>query len=110
MKPTRETPAKNLLFIATICLLSLCIGEARTFAQQRPRPTAEDARADFAAGQYQPCLQKISQILQDSTTVADADLRYDLLMLRGECLVQLRYIDLARDAFGLAASASRRDT
>src|SRR6478735_8599951 len=70
-------------------------------------PTLADARADFDAKQYRPCLQKIADILHDGSV--DPDARYDLLMLRGEASLQLRYTRPALDAFTAAAKSLPRD-
>ncbi len=88
-----------------VFLLALCTIPA--VAQQAPA-TVDAARADFAAKDYQSCLAKVSQILNDRS-VTDAAVRYDLLMLRGECMLRLRYADMARDAYALAASAAHRE-
>jgi hypothetical protein len=63
----------------------------------------DDLRADYAAGQYRPCLQKISRYLSSPTAKAGSVERYDLFMLRGDCLLQLKQGNLASDAFDSAA-------
>ena len=66
--------------------------------------TLADAKADFDAAQYQPCLQKISRALQTRDAAApDSPLRCDLFMLRGECLLQMKQGASAADAFRMAA-------
>src|SRR5689334_1553723 len=53
-------------------------------------PSIDDAKADFAAGQYQGCLQKISRLLSPGISKPDPATPYDLLMLRGECMMQMK--------------------
>jgi hypothetical protein len=78
-------------------------------AQPAPRSSVEEARADFEAGDYRGCLKKVSALLP-SRIKRDATERYDLLMLRGECLMRLKQ-RAAADAFDAAAAAmkDRRD-
>jgi hypothetical protein len=90
-------------------LLSSLLLTTTALAQQRQsNPSLEDAQADFNSQQYRPCLQKISRILGDRGNV-DPNTRYDLLMLRGECMMQLRTPEIADDAFNAAAAVVRRD-
>jgi hypothetical protein len=67
------------------------------------KPTLESAQADFASGQYRPCLQKIAQVLAMPESKRNLPQRYDLFMLRGECLLQLKSAEIADDAFHAAA-------
>jgi len=64
----------------------------------------EGAKADYAAGQYQPCLMKISRLLAMPDSKKNLPQRYDLFMLRGECLLQLKSGMVADDAFRAAAT------
>jgi hypothetical protein len=84
--------------------LVLVIGGTVAFAAPA---TIGDAQADFSAGQYPACLQKISQILAGPTAKPGSPQRYDLFMLRGECLMQMRRGDLAASAFESAALACK---
>ena len=68
-----------------------------------------DAQSDFNAGQYRSCLQKISSSLTGSTAKPGSSQRYDALMLRGECMLQLKRGDLAADAFESAARAVKAE-
>jgi hypothetical protein len=67
----------------------------------------EDVHADLAAGDYRAALQKISKRLPESK--ANPSVRYQLLMARGEALVQLKQKSAALDAYRSALSAVRRD-
>jgi hypothetical protein len=62
------------------------------------------AQADFNAGQYRSCLQKIAQVLNSKAAAPGSPARYDLLMLRGECMLQLKEADLAASAFTSAST------
>jgi hypothetical protein len=61
------------------------------------------AQADFAAGNYRACLQKISQVLGGKLAPGGSKDRYDLLMLRGECMLNLKNPSLAAEAFDAAS-------
>jgi hypothetical protein len=68
------------------------------------KPTLASAQADFAKGEYRPCLQKIAQVLAMPESKRNPQERYDLFMLRGECLLQLKSADIADDTFHSAAT------
>ena len=70
--------------------------------------TLADAQAEFAAGQYRPCLQKIASAMAGQAGRIGSPERYDLLMLRGDCLLQLKRGDMAAEAYD-AASRSVKD-
>src|SRR4051812_20600367 len=107
--PKLEAPMKSRgrSFHCAVIVQSLILCFAALAVAQKPSPLA-DAQADFAAQKYQPCLAKISQLLRDPAQT-DPDLRYDAMMLRGECFIQMQASDLARDAYALAASSTARD-
>jgi hypothetical protein len=86
--------------ISVVLLLSL------TSLAQAAAPSVADAQADFAAGQYRDALQKISVLLAGKS--AGSQERFDLLMLRGECMLRLKQSSLAADAFDAAARARRQ--
>src|SRR5690349_9206335 len=73
--------------------------------QQQPPPSQSQpltfaaARADFDKGDYKACLGKISKLLTTGAYKSDSPERYDLLMLRGECLLQLKQRPGAQAAF-----------
>jgi hypothetical protein len=67
------------------------------------KPTYEGARGDFDAGKYQECLSEISGVLAMPDSRKNLDQRYDLFMLRGEALLQLKIGEVADDAFHAAA-------
>ena len=76
-----------------------------------PGTTIDDARGDFATGNYREALKKTSALMSSSSVKRDSTERYDLLMLKGECLLKLKQRTAAADAVGAAAAAmkSRRD-
>lgn len=66
-------------------------------------PSIAEAQADFQQGKYPGCLQKVAAILVGSEARQGSPGRYDLFLLRGECLLQMKRADLAADAFDAAA-------
>ena len=76
-----------------------------------PPPPAASAspvgeiRADVAAGDYRAALKKIDKQLFPSSQEKSAE-RYELLMLKGECQLQLKDRIGARSAFKSAAKAA----
>ncbi len=70
--------------------------------------TIDAARASFASGDYRGCLGKISKLLTTSAYKSDSPERYDLLMLRGECLLKLKQKPGAQAAFESAQRMMRK--
>jgi hypothetical protein len=87
------------------CLMTL----SQVVAQAPPARAIEDARAQFASGDFRGCLRGTSALL--SSAKRDSVERYDLLMLRGECLLRLKQRNAALPAFEAAAAVTkgRRD-
>lgn len=73
-----------------------------------PPASLADARAEFDAGQFRPCLQKISGALASPEAKSDPQTRYDLLMLRGEAMLRLGERRMAADAFRSAANVLKQ--
>jgi hypothetical protein len=71
-------------FIALLILLTL--SAAGVWGQPA---SIDDARADFGRGDYRGALQKISKLLGPPNEPLPGD-RYDLLMLKAECQLQLK--------------------
>lgn len=92
------------LVTIVICLLGIVTNSP---AAPPPPATLADAQAAYAAGQYRPCLQKIAGALSGPEGKAGSPTRYDLLMLRGECMLQLNERRLAGDAFTAAANVAK---
>jgi hypothetical protein len=78
-----------------VFLLTACSAKAA-------EPTLADARTDFDAARYSAALAKISSILSGPAEKPGAAERYDLFMLRGECMLQIRTSTQAADAFASA--------
>ena len=72
-------------------------------AAPAPQPSPEAAQADFAARDYPACLRKVASLLSSNTVPAGSTQRYDLFMLRGECLLRLKQRPAAQSAFESAA-------
>ena len=68
-------------------------------------PTMAQVRETYDAGQYQPTLKSIAQCLALKGPAADGYDRYELLTLKGECLVRLKSLAYAADAFEDAHAA-----
>ncbi len=93
-------------FFALICLATAPrpTAGAEPPAQSPAAPNAaDDARADFKTGDYAGCLKKISGLLSSKSVRNDSPERYDLLMLRGECMLKLKQRQAAAQAFDAAA-------
>src|SRR6478672_189018 len=94
-------------------LLSACLVMlvATDFVRAAPptAPTIAEAQADFDAGQYRPALQKVSKALTATNEKSPPAARYDLFMLRGECLLRVNERTLAIDAFRAAARTMKND-
>jgi hypothetical protein len=88
----------------TVLVLGLLLTASNASAAAPEKPTLASAQADFAAGQYRPCLQKVAAVLAMPESKRNLPDRYQLFMLRGECLLQLRSPELADDAFHSAAT------
>jgi hypothetical protein len=72
-------------------------------------PTLADAQADFDGKEYKSALQKISKALTATDAKSAREARYDLFMLRGECLLRMNSRTLAIDAFRSAARTMKDD-
>ena len=81
------------LAIAVACML------IATCALAAPPPTADEIRAQAAAGNHSAALGLIAQALTLKGPAAEGVDRYELLMLKGESLVQLGQPRYAADAF-----------
>src|SRR4051812_7735182 len=68
-------------------------------------PTMAQVRESFAAGQYQPTLRSIADCLALKGQAAEGYDRYELLTLKGECLIQLKSAAYAANAFEDAQAA-----
>jgi hypothetical protein len=67
----------------------------------------KDAQADFDAGRYPECLQKIQTLLTSSNRPSGAK-RAELLTLKAECMLQQKQVIPATEAF-VASSAAHTD-
>jgi hypothetical protein len=70
-----------------VLVLVLALFAANAAAQGN---SLEDARFDYAKGDYRAALQKTTKLLSTSLASPGPAEKYDLLMLRGECQVQLK--------------------
>jgi hypothetical protein len=88
-------------------LAAFLLVAATPAAAQSPPQTIEDAQADYASGDYPACLRKVAARLNSNAVKRDSPERYDLLMLRGECLVRLKQRGPAAEAFEKAAAVTK---
>src|SRR5688572_14868767 len=90
----------RLRLISVLLASAVLLFVSTATAQQ---PTMEGAQGDFASGDYRSALQKISRLLTGPTARPGTPHRYELLLLRGECMLQLKEANFAADAFDAAA-------
>jgi hypothetical protein len=95
------------IVVLTSCLAAPA-AEASSEKAANTSPAIMEAQADFNAGDYKAALQKISRGLSQGAPESAAG-RYDLFMLRGECLLRLNSRELAIDAFRAAARTQEKD-
>src|SRR6476620_7620440 len=88
------------ILIALAVTLSLCVSA-------RADLSIDDIHKDMETAQYRAALQKISKLLVARTSGQDAGERYDLLMMRGECLLQLKQASAAEAAYNSASSVMK---
>lgn len=86
---------RNLVIVIVVIVGSVSHGQQ-----------VDDIRAEMDQRDYRAALQTISRRLPDARS--DPQARYDLLMLRGESLLQLKQKSAALDAFRSAHAAVRR--
>lgn len=98
---------------ALFCTL-LCFGAVRAqAAAPEPLPTADEIHKLYDDKEYQAVLQKLVRVLQLKGQAAQAYDRVDLLMIRGESLLQLKQQAAAIEAFDSAfkeATAPQQNT
>lgn len=78
---------------------------------QAPTDALADARQKFAAGEYRPALQVIAAELSqnrpaNSREAMPSPRRYELLMIRGECLIRVDQRASGADAFSAAEKSA----
>jgi hypothetical protein len=95
-----------LKFCWVASILVACHAGTAAAAGPQVKPTLAAAKADFDAAEYPACLGKISTLI--SSTRSDSVERYDLLMLRGECMLRLKNRAPALTAFDAASAVGRR--
>jgi hypothetical protein len=98
----------RILSVALGAILFLAASSRATAgAEPTPPKLTDDARADFKTGDYAACLKKLSGLLSSRSLKADSPERYDLLMLRGECMLKLKQRQAAAQAFDAAATGMK---
>jgi len=94
----------NSRFVGWLALAAVSV-LASTGALAAP-PTADEIRVQAAAGNHSAALGMISQALTLKGPAAEGIDRYELLMLKGESLLQLGQAKYAADAFEDASEAT----
>src|SRR4051812_48364872 len=101
----------------TALLLALCLIAVfatlvapRGLAAPAQQLSVADAQADLNAGDYPGCLRKISTLLASSSMKSDSPERYDSLMLRGECMLNLKQPIAAASAYEAASVVGKSQT
>ena len=100
----------KLIAIATCA--AVCLSSSLLDAAEPPLPVVEEAQRYLEDGNYASCLHKISKQLASSNEARPGTAeRYELLMLRGECLLRMRQPAPAGAAYEAAATCMkiRRD-
>src|SRR5687768_3744345 len=88
---------------AILHTLIVLAASVSAFAQQ---PSVDDVRGDVAKGDYRAALQKADKLLFSSSEKSVPAERYELLMLKGECQLQLKDRLGAISAFKSAAKVA----
>src|SRR5688500_609273 len=92
--------------LAAVLLAAVTPAAAQSAPQSAPQGF-EDAQADYASGDYAACLRKVAARLNSNAVKRDSPERYDLLMLRGECLLRLKQRAPAAESFEKAAAVTK---
>lgn len=96
----------RLMSLRMMAVVMLLAGVSYGQAQPASIGAAQQA---FAEGDFRKSLQEISRVLASPQAKPGSKERYDALMLRGECMLQLKEPDLASSAFMSAANVMRAD-
>jgi len=91
-------PFKLKLMLATLITPVLCLA-----APPAPVATADQLQAMFDQGQFKDLLPALNTSLAEKSTAAKPDVRYALLMLKGETLLRMKASASAQDAFKAAS-------
>ncbi len=91
---------RRRLVIFILVLLANSVSSTR--ADEGDLPTPAEVQKLVDAGQYAAALKQLQRILGLSATLGAAYDRYDMLMLRGECQLQVRQQPAALDSFAAA--------
>jgi len=77
-------------WVATVSVLMLWLAVLAPRVAGAEAESLENARFDFAKGDYRAALLKVNKILSNTLQPPQASEKYDILMLRGECQLQLK--------------------
>jgi hypothetical protein len=102
----------RIALLLALCLIAVfaTLVAPRGLAAPAQQLSVADAQADLNAGDYPGCLRKISTLLASSSMKSDSPERYDLLMLRGECMLNLKQPIAAASAFEAASVVGKNQT
>ena len=92
-----------VLQIAATVLATQCPA-AQLPATPPPQERIDEARAVFASGDYAGCLAAVARLLASNAAPPGTVARYDVVLLRGECLLALVQQAAAADVFDAAAN------
>ena len=96
----RGTYWKRVASGIVLTLVGLALLPARALAADSP--AVQEARQRVESKQYTEALKVISQALTNSQPTDPSGDRYELLLLRGECLIQINQRPAAAAAFDMA--------
>jgi hypothetical protein len=100
----RTTPPAPVFVLAAVIGAIAFSSGAGAQTDERRLATPSELRQMHDAGQYRICLQQIARVLRSGNAARNHD-RYDLLLLRGECLLGLEDPATARLAYEAAAKS-----
>lgn len=100
-RPRITRPRQVSLWSVVMCA-TLLVANVAPAADGSRLATRAELRQMLEAGEYRACLQQIARLLQSDST-GKSDDRYELLLMRGDCLLQLDDPSSAQLAYALAA-------
>jgi hypothetical protein len=103
--PRMTHPIRLLAVVAAMVLTLAFAPRPRAGKDDGRLPTAAELRQMRDAGQYHICLQQIGRVLRLGGGAGKGYDRYDLLLLRGDCLLHLEDPATAKLAFAAAAQS-----
>jgi len=99
---------RSLSVVLAVVVLGLLAGPASGQVPE-PLPSQAEVQALVDTGNYPEALKRLVRLLALNGKAAEGYDRYELLMLRGEALLQSKQTSTAIDAFGQARKEAKND-